>query len=365
MAHLTRQPDLLLELEGAIARGPRAWRPEALRRITDLFLARSHGCSSEQVAVFDEVMCRLEAEIELSARIELANRLARQSNAPPVLIRRLAFNDEIAVAGPVLSWSEVLDDAAILENAKTKSQLHLLAISRRTALPEAVTDVIVERGEFDVLQSALRNPGALFSNGGYGALIDRVEGRDDLIIQLGTRPNLPRHLFLKLLTRASETVRAKLENQNTAPREEVQFAVAKAVARMRRESEQPGRDYREAVRLVQEAEGSGALTSAWIEQAASKGCFEVVTAALASLCGLSLQAIEEALAQERPDPLLVIGKAAGLQWSAVRAILLMRSDGRGVPLEQQDQNFLIYGRISASTASRFVALRRAATPKGR
>ena len=55
------------------------------------------------------------------------------------------LDSAIEVAGPVLSHSERLDDPILVESAMTKSQDHLLAISRRKALAEPVTDVLVEK----------------------------------------------------------------------------------------------------------------------------------------------------------------------------------------------------------------------------
>ena len=99
------------------------------------------------------------------------------SNAPPGVIRTLAFDDSIDVAGPVLANSTRIDNAALVENARTKSQDHLLAISRRPTLAETVTDVLVERGNRDVALSTARNSGAKFSETGYIRLVKRSEAR--------------------------------------------------------------------------------------------------------------------------------------------------------------------------------------------
>ena len=45
------------------------------------------------------------------------------------------------------SMPERLDETTLIECAKTKSQEHLLSISRRKTLPEPVTDILVERGD--------------------------------------------------------------------------------------------------------------------------------------------------------------------------------------------------------------------------
>ena len=75
----------------------------------------------------------------------------------------------------MLARSEQLDEATLIENARSKSQDHLLAISQRRVLAEAVTDVLVDRGNSQVALSTARNPGAKFSDFGYTKLGRKVE----------------------------------------------------------------------------------------------------------------------------------------------------------------------------------------------
>jgi uncharacterized protein (DUF2336 family) len=71
----------------------------------------------------------------------------------------LACDDAIDVASPVLTQAERLDTETLIECARTKNQEHLLAISRRKALPEALTEVLVERGDQQVVLSTAKNRG--------------------------------------------------------------------------------------------------------------------------------------------------------------------------------------------------------------
>src|SRR5690349_4353408 len=104
-----------------------------LEQVTQLFVSRADCYSDEEIGFFDAVITRLATEIEIEARILLSHRLAPVPNAPPGAIRMLAFDDEPAVAVPVLALSERLDDAILIENARTKSRQHLLAIAQRRA----------------------------------------------------------------------------------------------------------------------------------------------------------------------------------------------------------------------------------------
>src|SRR5213078_1605204 len=97
--------------------------------------------SEEQVQVFDDVLCLLIARVETRARAELSKRLAPVDYAPFEVIEKLAS------AGEVLTHSSRIGTDALVRIARTKGQDHLMAISARADLPEAVTDVIVDRGE--------------------------------------------------------------------------------------------------------------------------------------------------------------------------------------------------------------------------
>jgi uncharacterized protein (DUF2336 family) len=141
---------LIPELEEVVQHGSREKRVETLQRITALFLDGASRYNDEHVGLFDDIIGRLIDEIETKARAELSNHLAPVSNAPVKVLRKLANDDDIAVAGPVLKLAPRLAEADLISVASTKGQAHLHAISARRALGEAVTDVLVRRGNRDV-----------------------------------------------------------------------------------------------------------------------------------------------------------------------------------------------------------------------
>lgn len=153
---------LIEELNDAVAHGTIGQRAKILQRVTDLFVGASAGYSDAQIDLFDDVLMQVAATIEQSARVALAKRLANEPGAPMRISRFLAHDDAIDVAGPLLEQSVRLDSGTLLAAARTKGQQHLLAISRRRSLDEALTDVLVERGDKSVVLSAAGNPGARF-----------------------------------------------------------------------------------------------------------------------------------------------------------------------------------------------------------
>ena len=100
---INSQQNLIDDLESVIADKNIGDRAMILRRVTDLFVVASGKLSDDQVSLFDEVMGRLLQEIETSARAAFGHVLATVPNAPPKVIRMLALDDAIDVAGPILS----------------------------------------------------------------------------------------------------------------------------------------------------------------------------------------------------------------------------------------------------------------------
>ena len=147
----------------AIARATPQRRAETLQRMTTLFIEGAWRLSEEQVALFDDVLGRLVIEIESMALANLAERLAPVSNAPAGLVRSLARHQSIAVAGPLLRESKRLDEADLIDIARNLDQPHLVAISARNGVAESVTDVLIRRGDHEVVRTVVNNSAARFS----------------------------------------------------------------------------------------------------------------------------------------------------------------------------------------------------------
>src|SRR5258708_10170831 len=129
---------LLPELEEVVQHGSAEKRAETLRGITSLFLESAPNFNDDHVALFDDVIGCLIEEIEAKALAELALRIAPVANAPAGVVSKLAKSDDIAVAGPVLKAAK-LADPDLKYIAETKSQAHLLALSSRIGIGEALS----------------------------------------------------------------------------------------------------------------------------------------------------------------------------------------------------------------------------------
>jgi uncharacterized protein (DUF2336 family) len=202
--------NLMAELDDALQSGAPERRVQLLRRITDHFLSESSRLNDEQVGVFDDILTHLAHRIEERVLAQISQKLAPVGNAPLNLIKCLAEDDNISVAGPVLEQSTRISEHDLIEIAKHKSQAHLIAISGRASLSENLTDVLVGRGDGRVMSKLARNEGARFSSAGFTALVKRAHGDDGIVESLSQRTDIPQNLFKELLLRATNLVRSRL-----------------------------------------------------------------------------------------------------------------------------------------------------------
>jgi uncharacterized protein (DUF2336 family) len=148
-------PSIVDEVDEAVRKGSDQRSLETLKLAADFFLSSAGRYGPEQVELFDNVFERLVKTIEfraianISARMALAEfseQLSHISQAPPSTVRRLARNDEISIAEPVLKESACLTSADLIDLARHKSERHVLAIASRWQLKEVITDALIARG---------------------------------------------------------------------------------------------------------------------------------------------------------------------------------------------------------------------------
>ncbi len=344
---------LIPELEEVLQDGSREKRAETLKRITSLFVDGASSFNEDHVRLFDDVFVRLIAEIETKARAELSIRVAPVGNAPVALVRALAQDDDITVAGPVLTRSGRLDDSALVDIAKHKSQAHLLAISGRSEICEAVTDVLVKRGDREVIRSVADNQRARLSEIALSTLIRRAEGDGILAEKVGQRPDIPPHLFRSLLMQATDVVQKRLlvkakpetANEIRRVRAKVSGEIGATAA---------PRDYSAAQSAVLALKHAKGLGEPELADFAKGGRFEETVVTLSMLCGVPLEIVDRLMTAERADPVLILCKSAGFSWPTVRLIMTVCPGRQGTSPQGLDEARSNFDKLSPPTVQRVV-----------
>jgi uncharacterized protein (DUF2336 family) len=338
-------------------------RRELLREVTDLFFGHPTANSAE-MALFDSVLTQLSSEMEEAVRGELSTRFADASVAPRRLIFTLA-NDTLEVAGPVLRRSPVLTETDLLHVVRTQGQGHLRAVSQRTLVTEAVSDVIVDRGDDDTLGVLLRNDGARLSRGASEAAVERAAGNTALHEAVVGRADLPIDLLNEMYFVVEAQLRQRILEEN-ARLDPALLEQALAVGRKRvahKDGALPP-DYDQAEAYVSELRAAGELTPRVLARFLRSGGMTHVLVALAQLADIDFHTAKRIVERKELDGLAVVCKAAELDRALflTYAVVLLGNGAEAMGRAQE------YGRLyadlpreTALRTLRFWRMRRQAT----
>jgi uncharacterized protein (DUF2336 family) len=342
---------LLPELEDVVQHGSAEKRAETLRRITSLFLDEALNFNDDHIALFDDVMGYLIEEIEAKALAELSRRLAPVANAPTGVVRTLAGNDDIAVAAPVLRQGR-LADPDLMRIAETKGQAHLLALAARKGISEALSEILVARGDREVSRSIANNSQAQLSENSFSTLVKRAEDDNVLAERVGMRTDIPPRLFRQLLMQASEVVQNRLLAQ---ARPETQAEIRRILRKVTDEvaAAAAPRNYAAALDAVSALHKQRKLTETDIADYARSGKYEETIAALATVCSVPIEVVDRLISGERANPVLILARAASFGWTTVREIMSARPGVKPSP-QALDAAYENFERLTSATAQRVV-----------
>jgi len=319
---------------------------EAARRIAELFLAGASQFNHQHVELFDRMLAPLIDALPADALAWLAQRLAPLHNAPPGIMRRLAGDSSIAVAGPVLTRSRLLTDADLAAIASTASQGHLFAISGRPGLSAVVTDVLVDCGDRDVVRNLAMNGSATLSAGGLAMLLGRAVNDGVLAEKLARRPDVPPQGLRGLARAASDDVRRRLlaavpsELKSDIEAMHAADDVAETAAHV------------EAWRTTRALKWAKKLDEAQVLAFAHRGRRRETVAALALICDLPIDIVQRLANDDQPDALLVLCQAAGFSPLAARCIIVAAARWRAAP--NTDATLVRFDGLSSATAQGIV-----------
>ncbi|HWZ41180.1 MAG TPA: DUF2336 domain-containing protein [Bradyrhizobium sp.] len=343
---------LVNEVQDAATSGSTKRQLRALTQITDLFLAGSAGYSTRQVELFDEIFKVLVEVIELKTRVELAQRFAADPNTPAALARAFAASDSAAVAAPVLSQSMVLAESDLIASASTQSQDHLYAIAQRRSISEAITDILIARGEQRVVHAVASNEGARISDDGFGKLVE-LSGTDvKLALHVGARHDIPRHHFLRLLETASAAVCSKIVEANPIFADVVLGAVTDVTDGINGEVRKACDEHVKARFRIKRLTDWKELKETDVHAAARAQDFERTITALSILAGCPIEMAERAVLNANPGAVQVIAKVAGCSWATVKNLLLMEVADRRMSKLDLDRARINFEELEWRTAKR-------------
>ncbi|GJE17594.1 DUF2336 domain-containing protein [Methylobacterium marchantiae] len=323
---------LVQQLDLTMAEFPTLRRAMILRNLATLFADYAPRLGSEHIHAFDMVMLHVARTMDEADRSELSRRISSIANAPPKLIRDLAFDPTEAVAIPALERATVLTDDDLVAIARACGQPQLLALTRRRTLVELVTDIIVERGNAEISRALARNLGAKLSLEGYTRLVGRSLSDPELAASLGKRGDVPTMLMPKMQI-SSGSPFIGIETSATIP-DPALFAAEVFVGGQARRGE------------ITEA-----VLVGWLDS----GRETEALVALARLAGVPSRTAIEAYHASSYEPLLYLVRSVRFGWKILKLFMATKSE-RETPPEVMRGMMEAFQALSVTTAQRVVRM---------
>jgi uncharacterized protein (DUF2336 family) len=343
--------DVIDQLECSLQGSPSSERLKMLRSVTNLYLDGAATHSQEHVELFDQALNQLIDYVETQALARLSAQLAPIETAPLRVVQRLARHDDITVSEPLLRESKRLSTNDLIEIANTKSQAHLASIGRRSDVDEAVTDILVERGDTHVARVIAANPGARFSKTGFSNLVTRAETEIGLAEIVAIRSEMTPDHFRQLMTRATDTVRRRLTSiSDPRTHAKIKRVIDQIAREIDRASAPPERDYSAAQDLLAPMRDDTDRLRSMLAEFAARQKFEETIVALAILGDLNPIVVEKIMMKSDEGGILLICRGIDLDWPTTRAILSLCPAGSAAT--DTTESFARFEKLTVSTARR-------------
>ena len=319
-----RHADLLLARDG---------NPAVRSSLAEKIALLAPGLSADEQdkvrAMTYQVLEILAHDQMVRVREILSEILKDVADAPPALIRQLAWDAELAVSGPVLERSPVLSDDDLIEIVKSGPLSGALrAISRRQPVSTRVSDAIVGVDDEDAIAALLGNESAQIREETLDDLIDRAEGVSSWHAPLVKRPALSSAAAERLAEFVADSLLESLSRRNDLP--------ASVITRVRREVHRrlkegqspdkvpdqapaqrppaPSRPASDMTGALEEAESlykKGQLSIKAVTDAIARGDRIFIIAALSVRAGLDVAVIEKGINTESQKGLVAFTWKAG------------------------------------------------------
>lgn len=345
----SRLPSLI-----ALAREPSSESRRALlRELTGHFFGSTTRTATED-ELYGSVLSDLSADMEAAVRRELSARFAARNDAPRALIRRLA-NDDADIAGEVLRVSSVLTEDDLLGVVRARGQDHLRAVSSRLDVSEAVSDVIVERGDDETLGTLLRNDGARLSRSASEAAVERAKANPELHAAAVERSTLPPDLLNEMYFLVEARLRQHILEQN-ASMDPVLLESALAAGRTRVATDDGSlpADYASSLDYVDELRAAGQLSPQMLARFLRSGSRTSFLIALSQLSDIDFHTARQIVERREVDALAVVCKAADLDRALFLTFVVIILNDEGEAMGKAHAYGRLYVELTRDQALRTV-----------
>jgi hypothetical protein len=336
-------------------------RLELLHHITDAYFENGDRHSSAAEYLFADIITRLLDKISAADRAQASTYLATLHEIPAELAHRLATDQDIKVAAPIVRGYFGLSEHTLITVAKDGSQEHLRSIASRPVVSPPVTDIVVKRGDGTTVRTLAGNLGARFSSYGMRILVDKAE--EDAVLQslLVERPDLSLEAIGKLLPLISRELATRLHGQSIEIDDAAIGAQLAVWLEDRKKNIAKTEAYIAGIRA-----GHLGLDDVITETTAAHHLFDATTV-LAGIIDLEPDHAFRLLAGGKTESVFVLLRSVKLSWRAAERFLVLRSEKMATDEGTEALCHADYESITLAAAQRvvrFMKVRRVAMSPG-
>jgi len=327
-------------------------RAELTSAVSELLDMDLSPRESELIA---DVLIGIMRQAELDLREALAEKLSLMDSVPLRLVLQLT-NDEIEVAGPMLSRSPVLGDLDLIYTIKSKGPAYWQAVAKREAMSNQVINLLADTRDFETAITLTKNEGIKLTEHAVVVLSDMAQKSDELAMPLLRRDEVTKDIAEKLYNFVGEQVKSFITDsygvKSASIADKVDEVIVELVAANEAVNEFAPTDA--MIRAADRYKSKGLLTTKLMLGALRRGQIQSFIAQFAKFTGLGPETTLEIMSQSSGQGLAVACKAFDIAKEDFVSIFLLtnriRNSGRMVDLTDMSKAINYFTKIKGDVA---------------
>ncbi|MDV7341306.1 DUF2336 domain-containing protein [Terasakiella sp. A23] len=302
-----RQADLLLARDK-----DEAVRLELTEKIANLAPDVSAAEQSKIQTLTYDALKLLSQDQATKVRQILSETLKDVVDAPGDIIKHLARDMEVVVAGPVLQFSPVLTDDDLLEIIdSTHAKGALNAISKRESVSESISEAVIATNVESAIADLLSNNSAQIREDTLDMLAESAESVEAWHAPLTQRPKLSAKAANRMAHYLADNLLTTLQERKDLP-DEVLDTVKEVVKQRIDADEAEEEETVDPIDEVRELKEKGELTEERLGDWLDNSEWLYATSALAVMADMRRVTIKKVLASQSGKGLMALAWKAGL-----------------------------------------------------
>lgn len=131
-------------------------RTKLVGQTAEQLLSQARDFTQAELGLFGDIFSKLYQFTDAETKEKLATAIALADWAPISLVRAIAL-DNADIAGPVLSFSPVIEDELLTEVVKNGSKAHQVRVAERPHIGANVTNALVDGNHVEVIAALSKN----------------------------------------------------------------------------------------------------------------------------------------------------------------------------------------------------------------